>query len=167
MTLGELIQYTEDVKSGKNPLPCTIYYYRLDYLHNPNRKTITINYAYTFSEFLILLYYVFKKIEMKLEKRGYSEIIYIPKEKSHTLDQAKDTYKSMVKSDYLTMYSVIKQLFYCYVEYIKDAFDKNADITEGDHLPGTKEELKQWVRDLNSWDPKSHIDNYPGFRHGI
>lgn len=58
---------------------------------------------------------------MKLKEKGCSNNIYIPKSnESITLDEVKNAYKSMERTDFSKMYPIIKQLFHSYVEYMKD-----------------------------------------------
>ena len=70
-----------------------------------------------------------------------------------SLDKAKEEYKSMERIDFLEMYSVLKKLFFCYIDYIKHSTDHAIDMDEGDFLPGNSDELKSWLNKLNTSFP--------------
>ena len=150
MNLEELMQYTEEIKSETRFLPEIPLWFFTKKLENPFYRQITVNNSANFEEFLTFLYYVFRKIELKLEKR-HPDLIYTLRSKRNlpTLEEAKENFKSVEKSDFIRMYPVMKQLFYCYTQYIKTSLETNTDITEGNNLPCTVDELKYWLRKLN------------------
>ena len=95
-----------------------------------------------------------------MKKAGYQYILEEskPNEKSFAgvcaqLVEAKKSFMSMNKNDFLKMYPILKKLLFCYMDYIKFSIDYGSDMDEGDFLPGTIDEMEAWLRELNTWFP--------------
>jgi len=159
ITLAELSQFINEIEEGKHSqydIPFRFSYIEL----NHNIKKTVINNKYGFTEFLSYLYCFYRKIEIKLEKAGYLDIL--PELNSNeesfmkisiNLDKAKEDYKSMNRNSFLEMYPVVKKLFLSYVNYVKYSIEHMSSMDEGDHLPGTIEEIKPLLEKLNVWSP--------------
>ena len=113
-----------------------------------------------FTNFLSYLYCLYRKIEIRLEESGYPHILpdLDTEEKSFmkiclNLDKSKEDFKLMNRNDFLRMYPVLKGLFFCYIGYIEYSLEHMTDMDEGDHLPGTADEIKPWLEELNTWSP--------------
>ena len=98
-----------------------------------------------------------------MQKSGYPNILPdLDKENqsikiSINLDKAKKEYKAMDKNNILVIYPVLKQLFFCYTDYISYSTNHLIRMKEGDLLPGTVNELKSLLKRLNTW-PSDNID---------
>ena len=159
MNLGELLRFMQELREGKHPrynIPIAFEYtllvqdIRMSVVKNNNK----------FGAFLSYLYSIYRKIEVKMEKAGYPNILpdSNPEEESFdticdNLSKLKNDYKSMDKNDILKMYPILKNLFICYTNYIKYSLNNAQDIEEGSYLPGTIHEMRPWLRKLNKWLP--------------
>jgi len=158
-TLAELSQFMDEIKEGKHSqydIPIEFHYSSL----NQNIKKTVINNESQFARFLSYLYCLYRKIEVKLEKAEYPNVL--PdldsqgksfEEISSNLKKAKDDYKLVNKNDLVAIYIACKKLFSCYTHYIKYSIDNFIDINEGDLLPITIEEIKPLLEKLNVWSP--------------
>ena len=148
MNLGELLQYTKALKKGDlllSSIPISCHFSNHDSFLLPHFKKQP-----EFWLFLWHLYYVFRKMEIKLEKFGRSDLIYTIRSRDDVhLDTVKIAYKSMDRSDFLKMYPVMKQLFYSYMDYIQYMLNEEDEIIEAKYIPGSIDELKMWYQKLN------------------
>jgi len=157
ITIGELLEFISEVREYKR-LPYDIPSWFEDVpLDQGNREVATSNED-EFKYFLIYLYYTYRKIEIQMEKIGYPNILPDPDYSKNSfmnvcmiLDKAKEEYKSMRRNDFLEMYPVLKKLFFSYMNYIRYSIEHMHNMDEGDYLPGTIEEIKCWLQELNTW----------------
>jgi len=156
LTLEELTQFMIELEKGKPSENIALVEFLYRKLDNKIRQ-IVINNEVEFIKFLTYLYCVYRKIEMKMEDVKYSDILpdLDSDEKSFTsicmnLDKAKEDYRSMDRINFLSMYPVLKKLFFSYIDYIRYSVERFHDIDDGDHLPGTIDELKSWLLQLDT-----------------
>lgn len=159
MTIEELIKFMKELEEGKHPQYDIPILFRIEKLNQEFRETVVSN-KNNFSEFLSYLYCAYRKIEKKMSKNGYPDILPDPSsvEKSFVkicsnLDKAKQDYQLMNRNDFLEIYPVVKKLFFCYIDYIRYSLDHVDEIDEGKYLPGTTDEMEVWLQTLNTWFP--------------
>ena len=73
------------------------------------------------------------------------------------LDEAKMNFKNCnlrKTEEFLELYPILKNLFNCYINYIKSSIEHSSNIDEGKHLPGTLDETENLLTQLNVWFPK-------------
>ena len=157
--LAELVQFMNELREGQHSeydIPVLFDYEKL----NQKVRETVVNSKKEFAQFLSYLYCLYRKIEIKLEKLGYPNILpdLNTDEKSFmkiciNLDKAKEEYKSMSREDFLELYPVLKKLFFSYIDYIRYSVEHAHNIDDGDYLPETIEEIKPLLVKLNSWSP--------------
>jgi len=161
MTMEELVASLKDLDEGEFSEHYVPVSFHTENLTSEIRE-IAISEEDEFSKFLTYLYYMYRKIEFKMEKAAYPHIL--PDQDSQEkpfirvcvdLGKAKEAYKSMDRDNLLEMYPVLKRLFFCYTDYIKHLMDNVNNIDEGNYLPGDIDEMKPWLRKLNTWIPKN------------
>ena len=159
ITIEELLEFMSEVREYKR-IPHDISCWFENVPLDQESREIVIKNEDQFRYFLIYLYYVYRKIEMKMEEVGSFNIIIDldSNEKSFIkvcmdLDKAKEEYKSMRKNDFLEMYPVLKKLFFSYMDYIRYSIERMHSMDEGNYLPGAIEEIKHWLEELNTWSP--------------
>lgn len=147
---------TESNKQDSQDIPIRFYCRKL----TQEVPEISINNEQIFNSFLSNLYCVYRKIEMIIEKVQHLDVLPdLPSEASsstkiiYNLDKTKEGCKSVNKNDFLQMYPVLKKLFFRYLDYIRYSMNHESDMDEGDHIPGSCEEIKSWLLKLNSWSP--------------
>src|SRR5690606_21382982 len=108
------------------------------------------------------LHSIYRKIEIKMERAGYPNILLdvdltseetVFKKVFHNLQVAKREYKSINTSDFLNTYSIYKKLFFRYIDYITCSLENERDMDERDRLPATIEEIGSCLKELNTWMP--------------
>ena len=161
LTLEDLLKFIKQLDDGMYPEQNICIGFQSISLNQQVKRT-TVNNQEAFGIFLSYLYSVYRKIEMKMERAKYPYILQDnePNENNFAkicvnLDRAKEEYQSMKRNDFLNMYPVIRKLFHSYTDYIKAAFDLKINIDEGDYLPGTVDEMKHWLEQLNTWFPRN------------
>lgn len=159
MTLGEFIDFMQEVEEGKYPQYDIPIEFECEELTDKTSETISSN-QYFLGTCLSYLYCVYRKIEMKLESVGYEHILpdLDYKEKSFeniltNIDIARNDYMSVDKDDFLKMYPVLKRLFFCYITYVQYSINHGNDVNEGKYFPATDNEMKSWLVKLNNWSP--------------
>lgn len=154
MSLGELLSFREELKKSRNPRLIVQMSFDCSRLNNPSYREVAFKNKENLNKFLHLLYFVFRKIEIKL---GSNSMKVLNQEDLNNeilnLEQNKKSFIEMEKTDFLKMYPVIKRLFSSYLKYLKNCFAKSVDIVE-DVLPECTEELERWLLELNEWNPE-------------
>ena len=174
MTLGEVLEFMSELDEGKHSQYDVPVQFHYEKLYQEVQEIVTSN-ENNFILFLVFLYSAYRKIEMQMEKTGYPGILADLESQEKSLDlissnlkKAKDEYKTMKNNlkgglmrifskseiDFLEMYPVLKKLFSCYTDYIRYAMNHTNKIDEGDHLPGSYEEIQSWLENLNTWSPE-------------
>src|SRR5690606_11852276 len=113
-----------------------------------------------FTDFVSCIYFVYRKIEMKMKKNRYKNTLkeLESEENSYadineTLTEAEKVFNSTDKADFLKIYSVFKKLFFSYINYMKDSTNVKNGIHEQDFLPGKIDPMKLWLQKLDKWFP--------------
>lgn len=160
MTLEEVINSLRALDEGEfseHYIPVSFHVEQL----TPEFREVVISKEDEFSKFFTYLYYVYRKIELRMERTAYPNILpdLDSQEKPFIrvcidLGKAKEDYKLMDRNDFLEVYPIVKRLFFCYVDYIRYLVNNASDVDEGNHLPGNIDEMKPWLWKLNTWLPK-------------
>src|SRR5690606_24694201 len=110
---------------------------------NRQLEGIKINNDAAFTDFVSYVYFVYRKIEKKMIKNGYENILQELESDKNTiadistqLIEAKKIFNSTDKSDFLKVHSVFKKLFFCYINYMKNPMNNERGINENDFLSG-------------------------------
>lgn len=159
MTLGELMEFIKEFEEGKHAEYDAPISFTYEKLTQESRETV-VNNQNEFAQFLTHLYCAYRKIEMKMEEAGCSDILPDIDLKLESLVQicfnlenAKNDYKSMDKNNFLNTYPILKKLFFCYTDYIRYSIEHVDIIDEEKYLPGSSYEISFWYRRLNTWYP--------------
>ena len=159
ITLEEFIHFMKEIEEDKqcqHDIPVRFYYKKWT---QKIRKTVISNGS-ELVNFITNLYFLYRKIETKMEKIEYPNIlpdldskeIFLYNICAH-LDTAKEEYRLVRKYDILKIYPILKKLFFCYIDYLKFSITHLIHMNEGDHLPGTVREIKSLLQNLDTWVP--------------
>ena len=171
MTLQKFIDFQNQLDEGEYPeydIPIEFSYNTLNQKIPPN----SISAVDQFCQFLVQLYYAYRKIELTMENAEYPNILSDLdfQEKSFmkiclNLNKAKEDYISMDTTDFLKMYPVLKTLFFCYLDYIRYSVQHMTYMDEGNYLPGLVDEIKSWFQKLNTWFPIKKNGEWRNYMH--
>src|SRR5690606_37581982 len=105
-----------------------------------------------FTDFVSFVYFIYRKIESKIKYRGYQNIIQeLDTDQNSFVDistyltEAKEIFDSKDKNDLVNIYSVLKKLYFSYINYLKDPANNEHGVNEKDFLLIEIGEMKSWT----------------------
>ncbi|KAE9547627.1 hypothetical protein FO519_009163, partial [Halicephalobus sp. NKZ332] len=81
-----------------------------------------------------------------------------PETRPLDLTTAKQNYHSADRSNLVEMCPRMRELYFSYVDYLRDRIERAVPIEEGGLIPGMLEELQGLLRNIDEWNPMEEMN---------